>query len=127
MKEHDRDIRFARTQSSAFSEHANKTGHKLLWEEVKFIDRDNDWYTRKVKEAIHIRLNPNNINRDNEAEIPEAWMPTIKKHENQGCAASQRTPKDPFHNIMYCCCVKGRNRIFALPKTTNSFKRSSYF
>ena len=83
MKEHDRDIRFARTQSSAVSEHANKTGHKPLWEEVKFIDRDNHWYTRKVKEAIDIRLNPNIINRDNGAEIPEAWMPTIKKHENQ--------------------------------------------
>ena len=103
MKEHDRDTRFARTQSSAVSEHANKTGHKLLWEEVKFIDTDNHWYTRKVKEAIHIRLNPNNINRDNGAEIPEAWMPTIKKRENQRCAASQQTPKDPFHNIMYCC------------------------
>ena len=76
MKEHDRDIRFARTQSSAVSEHANKTGHKPLWEEVKFIDRDNHWYTRKVKEAI-------DINRDNGAEIAEAWMPTIKKHENQ--------------------------------------------
>ena len=97
MKEHDRDIPFARTQSSAVSEHANKTGRR---EEVKFIDRDNHWYTRKVKEAIHVRPNPNNINRDNKADIPEAWMPTIKKHENQGCAASQRTPKDPFHNIM---------------------------
>ena len=32
----------------------------------KLIDRDNHWYTRKVKEAIHIlRLNHNNINRDN--------------------------------------------------------------
>ena len=94
MKEHDRDIRFARTQSSAVSEHANKTGHKPLREEVKFIDRDNHWYTRKVKEAIDIRLNPNNINRDNGAEIPEAWMPTFKNHESQRCAASQRTPEE---------------------------------
>jgi len=31
-----------------------------------------------VKEAIHIRLHPNNINRDSGIEIPEAWMPTIK-------------------------------------------------
>ena len=37
--------------------------------------------------------------------------------------------------IMYCCssvqliwnCVKKRNRIFALPKTTNSLKISAYF
>ena len=80
IKEHDKDIRLARTQNSAVSEHANGTRHELLWNEMKFIDRNNHWYTRKVKEA---RDNPNNINRDNEAEIPEAWMPPISKHQSQ--------------------------------------------
>ena len=80
IKEHDRDIRLARTQISAVSEHANKTSHHPLWNEVKFIDRDSHWYTSRVKEAIHIRLHPDNINRDNGIEIPEAWIPTIKKH-----------------------------------------------
>ncbi|KAL9975158.1 hypothetical protein ACROYT_G012284 [Oculina patagonica] len=78
IKEHDRDIRLARTQTSAVAEHTNNTGHYPLWNEVKFIDRDPHWYKRRVKEAIHIRLHPNNINRDNGIEIPEAWMPTIK-------------------------------------------------
>ena len=32
--------------------------------------------------GIHIRLHPDNINRDGGIEIPEAWMPTIKKHNN---------------------------------------------
>ena len=40
IKEHDRDIRLARTQTSAVYEHANKTDHHPLWNEVKFIDRD---------------------------------------------------------------------------------------
>ena len=83
IKEHDRDIRLARTQSSAVSEHSNATGHYPLWDEVKFIDRDPHWYTRRVKEAIHIRLHPDNINRDNGIEIPEAWMPTIKQHSSR--------------------------------------------
>ena len=64
IKEHDRDIRFARTQNSAVSEHANETGHLPIWNEIKFNDHDPHWYTRRVKEAIHIRLDPNNINRD---------------------------------------------------------------
>ena len=38
MKEHERDIRLARTQTFAVSKHANKTGHHLHWSEVKFID-----------------------------------------------------------------------------------------
>ena len=40
IKEHDRDIRLARTQTSAVSEHAYKTGHLSIWKEVKLIDRD---------------------------------------------------------------------------------------
>ena len=79
----NREIRLARTQTSSVSEHAHKTGHYPLWNEVKFIDQDPHWYTQRVKEAIHVRLHPDNINRDGGIEIPEAWMPTIKKHNRK--------------------------------------------
>ena len=45
---------------------------------TKFIDRDPRWYTRKVKEGIHMRLHPDNINKHSTIEIQEAWMPTNK-------------------------------------------------
>ena len=45
------NIRIARIQTSAVSEYAHNTGHKALWNEVKFIDRDPHYYTRKVKET----------------------------------------------------------------------------
>ena len=72
VKEHDRDIRLARTETCAVSEHAHNTGHKPLWNEVKFIDGDPYYCTRRDKEAIHTRLHPDNINRDSGIEIPEA-------------------------------------------------------
>ena len=84
IKEHDRDIRLARTQASAVSEHANKTRHFPIWNEVVFID----WYTRRLKKAIHIRLQPNN-NRESGIEIPEAWMSTIKKHSSRTCEGTK--------------------------------------
>ena len=56
IKEHDKDIRFAPTQDSAVSEHVNETEHLPIWKEIKFIDRDPHWHTRRIKEAIHIRL-----------------------------------------------------------------------
>ena len=43
-----------------------------------------------LREAIHIRLHPSNINRDSGIEIPEAWIPTIKKHKNRR-TVQQRT------------------------------------
>jgi len=67
-----------------------------LWDELKFIDRDPQLYTCRVKEAIHIRLHPNNINRDSGIEIPEAGMATIKKHNNRR-AAKKRTAKRRIH------------------------------
>ena len=84
IKEHDTDnTACSYTQTSAVSEHANETGHLPIWKEVKFIDRDPHSYTRTVKEAIQIRLHPNNINRDSGIEIPEAWIPTIRKHKSR--------------------------------------------
>ena len=77
----------ARTETSAVSEHAHNTGHKPLWNEVKFIDRDPYYYTRRVKEAIHVRLHPNNI-VDSGIEISEVWKPTIKKTQKQESRAT---------------------------------------
>ena len=89
IKEHARDISYMQlpqAQTSAVSEHANKTSDLRpetwkypLW--VKFIHRDPHLYCRRTKEAIQIRLHPNNcnnINRESGIGIPEEWMPTIR-------------------------------------------------
>ena len=62
IKEHDRDIRLARTQTSAVSEHTHETGHYPLWNEVKFIDLfyiflDIDYFiVRKVPTDVNYRI-----------------------------------------------------------------------
>ena len=96
IKEHERDIRLARTQTFAVSEHVNNIGHNPLWKEVKFIDRDPYCYTRRVKEAIHIRLHPNSINRDSKIENIGSIMPTIKIHNNRR-TVRQRTAEGTTH------------------------------
>ena len=50
----------------------------------------------RVKEAILQRIHPNNINRDSGIELPEAWMPTIKKHYNRR-TLRQRTAEGTTH------------------------------
>ena len=57
--------------------------NKVVWNEVKFIDRDPHCFTRRDKEAIHVRLHPNKTNRDIGIEIPEACIPAIKKHNSR--------------------------------------------
>ncbi|CAH3128409.1 unnamed protein product, partial [Pocillopora meandrina] len=69
IKEHDRDIRLAVPRRPPFQSMPTTP--------------DTSHSGTKVKEAIHIRLHPNNINRDSGIEIPKAWIPTIKKHNNR--------------------------------------------
>ena len=61
----------------------HQAGHYPLRDELKFIDRDPHWYSHRVKEAIHVGLHLSNINRDRGIEIPKAWMPTIRQHDNR--------------------------------------------
>ena len=96
IKEHNQDILLVRTETWAVSEHARNTEHKPLWNKVKFSDHDPYYYTHRVKEAIYIRLHPNNINRDSGIEIPEAWMPKIQKH-NIRRAVRKRTAEGANH------------------------------
>ena len=84
---------FYRISCECSKVHIGETGRPML---DRIIDRDPYYYTRRVKEAIHIRLHPNNINRDSGIEIPEAWMPTIKKHNNRR-AVGQRTAEGVNH------------------------------
>ena len=76
--------------------------------------------TRRVKEAIHVRLHPDNFNRDSGIEIPEAWTPTIKKHNNRR-AVRQRTAEGANH------CVKQQGSKYtnqSFWKTTNHSRAS---
>ena len=65
------DIQQSRTQTSANSERASKTGHKTIYEGY----RDPHWYSCRAKETIHLKLHPDNINSDSGIEIPETWKP----------------------------------------------------
>ena len=56
---------------------------------LSFFRKQQEQYKEKVA-VIHRGRCNNNINRDSGIEIPEAWMPTIKKHNNRR-TVQQRT------------------------------------
>ena len=55
-------------------------------------------HVRKVKEAIHIRLHPTNINRDSGIDIPEAWISTIKQQNSRFMRTYEGTPSNNRNN-----------------------------
>ena len=64
-------------EKSAITDHQNIVNHEIDWEEAKIIDREGDWRTRKIKEAIHIRTQPAIINRDPGASCSRTYDPNF--------------------------------------------------
>ena len=60
---------------SALAEHSAKENHVIDWEGVKTLETVNDWHMRGIKEAIHIRSTPQNMNRvqGERYHLPSVW------------------------------------------------------
>jgi hypothetical protein len=64
-KEHVRHIRLDQLEKSAVAEHSVNTGYQIDFSNITILDRTLGYMDRVVKEAVHIRLNRKNFNRDN--------------------------------------------------------------
>jgi hypothetical protein len=78
-KEHERHIRLCQPEKSAVEEHCLETGHRIELEEVTVLTRSAGYMDRLVKEAIEIRLHPDNFKRDNGFILSHAWYPFINQ------------------------------------------------
>ena len=60
---------------SALAEHSVKENHIIDWEGVKTLETVTDWHMRGIKEAIHIRSTPQNMNRPQgeRYHLPNVW------------------------------------------------------
>jgi hypothetical protein len=72
-----RHIRLDQPEKSAVAEHSINTGHKINFN-VSVLDRASGYMDRLVKEAIQIRLNQKNFNRDYGFTLSRAWNPVTK-------------------------------------------------
>ena len=64
---------------SAVSEHSFDAHHKIDWDRTKVLDKEDREYPRLVREALHIRKNNPELNRDQGLELPSLYSALIKK------------------------------------------------
>lgn len=77
--------------SSAMAEHAARNNHIIDWENIKVLDREADYDLRGIKEAIHIRQTPKNMNRPQGERhiLPHIWDSLLPKRQTQAGLPSQ--------------------------------------
>ena len=63
--------------SGVVVEHLEATGHACTLDEVRILDKEDDWYKRKVKEAIFIHKHKPSLNRDKGLELPPVYSPLL--------------------------------------------------
>ena len=77
MKEHQRHLRLGQIEKSAIAEHGITEQHSINFNETKLMARSLGYWDRVIKEAIVIRMERNNFNRDAGYHLSNIWKPLI--------------------------------------------------
>jgi hypothetical protein len=77
-KEHMGHIQLDQPEKSAVAEHSINTGHQIDFNNFSVLGRASGYMACLVEEAIQIRLNQKNFNRDNGFTLSWAWNSITK-------------------------------------------------
>jgi hypothetical protein len=105
LKEHRRHIRLNQLERSAVAEHSLTTYHRIDFDSASKLGTTTRYMDCLVREAIEIRLHPDNFNRDDGFNLSYAWRPIIKILQpsnsapmaNQGQVQVENQPRPPGH------------------------------
>jgi hypothetical protein len=77
IKEHHRHIRLAHPHKSAIATHSISQGHRIQLQDTKILSTKSRYRNQLNKEAIEIKLHPNNMNREDGLCLSQSWKPLI--------------------------------------------------
>ena len=64
IQEHKRAVRILDTRNALATHIAEFLDHSIEWEKSSIKEHESNWYRRKVKEGIWIKMTENNLNTD---------------------------------------------------------------
>jgi hypothetical protein len=105
LKEQRRHVRLKQPERSAVAEHSLTTYHHIDFDGASKLGTATRYMDHLVREAIEIRLRPDNFNRYVGFNLSHAWHPIIKMLQlpnsapmaNQGQTQVENQPRPPGH------------------------------
>ena len=85
LKEHGVDIQHDRVAKSALGEHSSTTKHHICLEKAQVLCHEDNFFRRKIKEAIEIGNHPWNLNHDEGLFLSHSWQPLLSSIRNLSC------------------------------------------
>ena len=73
-KEHMRDVRLMKRDSTALSKHAIQSEHEIDWENSEILDLENDYAKRKFIESYFINSQNNCLNHRDSVTFPQVYQ-----------------------------------------------------
>jgi hypothetical protein len=92
-KEHVRYICLGQSEKSAVAEHRFETGHTIDFNNTSILDKATGYMDQMIKEAIEIRLYPNNFSRVLGFTFNWSWHPLTNMIKKYTDASIQRQAK----------------------------------
>jgi hypothetical protein len=84
IKEHRRHFRLGQIEKSAVAEHSITEDHAIHWDKARVLCHSNHYWERLTKEAIAIRLEKGNFNRDRGYNLSTVWRPILNRIKEEG-------------------------------------------
>ena len=76
MAEHKRSVRMGYV-NNGLAVHALKTGLPIEWNQARVVEREENWYRRRIKEALKIQQCQVRMNLDQGIVLRSGWKPFL--------------------------------------------------
>ncbi|KYN16982.1 hypothetical protein ALC57_10754 [Trachymyrmex cornetzi] len=122
LHEHVSDINKRTGSPSVISDHRMNSNHNFKWNEVEILDKEASYNKRLISEMIHIKMQRQGINRQNDTEaLPESYLQIIESFsQHKRCFVFSNTSR-------HCADVMAPRKRLAYSSVWKHFRKLDNF
>jgi hypothetical protein len=101
MKEHKSCLTKLDDVKSAIAKHAIEEDHKIQWDKIDVLHKERNNKKRLILEAIEVKKNNKNFNREDGFQLSQAWKTLIKGNESPRVTHTGKSVEDDNQALVF--------------------------